>query len=428
MSSSFCSTLSSSWLFFLTGGNVLITCCLVLGRGQYPYGPVSDVFYLSGIPDQLCYREILPNGETRHSCNEDELIGCQLQSSSFTFFNLLGGYNTLYCLSSGIRTEVFLHLKLNPLMKTDRLPVVMLLGLIFNGWVDFTIERKDSQHFDQQRYFDLKYFSESLFASLIQSKAYISKKISGEGGETLLLSLDTDTSHEPYKVHIKTSIRSSFWKLFYREEILARLAFKDMYKVRIYYKLTARTIMTDEVPDFVLSAPGYQTSFEIQCTQNCVKPYKLNVYWLKDIYSKYGDNGTKAQTCSSDILQDVDLSTNFSYCLQYIPSDTNSELSKRSYLFFRKSFPDDYLVNRFLIFGLAGASSVIERSKNYSSELKSWNEAFDMCQEAGGVLPVFHTKEEQHEVLNFVKLHLLPPEGVYIGLHFDDEVTQSYLH
>ena len=57
----------------------------------------------------------------------------------------------------------------------------------------------------------------------------------------------------------------------------------------------------------------------------------------------------------------------------------------------------------------------------------SWEEAFQLCQDANATLPEFYSRKEQEEFIDIIRSEeVYPIEAVFIGLYYNTKVIEFF--
>ncbi len=133
-----------------------------------------------------------------------------------------------------------------------------------------------------------------------------------------------------------------------------------------------------------------------------LQPCPLQAAWITNAYVGHRGVPSKSQYCELRSAHQLD--HQYAYCLEFnwqhakYPDDENIK-----YLFFRRTW--NYPKYQFML-------------QAPDAELKTWVEADSLCRSVWGYLPMFYSKNELQDLLDFIKLskETTPLEAIYIGL------------
>ena len=147
--------------------------------------------------------------------------------------------------------------------------------------------------------------------------------------------------------------------------------------------------------------PGQMKNVTLYAQNLTVKNLILKVTWISDVFSPY-----------LKFLQ-----TPWEPCYQ--PNNTVFTCEKCSHLILENKF-------RFVQYILF--TKYIYRQQLPKSVLNSWEDASEICRDAGGYLPYFTSREELEEPISLLKISfdIQPVEGIFIGLSIKND-TVSFL-
>ena len=274
---------------------------------------------------------------------------------------------------------------------------VVFYGNDHRSWIDIVVSYNEI--FRDLSSFDIKYLHKIIQHSNSLDSNYLVNTLPNVKDQVLVFIRDNPTNNMWENGTLDMTIRGNSYKI-YRFFPKNTAELKRLAYAFVMMNLILRwNVKLQIVPglQYSMSLQGsfhqLQTNFVLNCkTNELCSP--LKVYWIPDQLHKYRGNADKMpHSCLQQPQMDLpDIS-----CLHFILD------SSVQYYYFYNNDMGPFEIN----FGI-----------NKKRKDKSWNYAFSVCQDMGGVLPMIRNKPELDKLISFVILspYIPPQDKIFIGL------------